>query len=224
MMTEGRKPMTEDGRRKTEARRKAGLVPRSHSEEFTLRIHSEGFTLVEMLTVLVIMGIIMGIGIPAVTNLMKSSGLSAATRQVHNTLSFARQYAITQRVYARVVFPYNTSQSNMLYQTYAVMCRNAAGAWQYASKWESLPIGVVFLNRALAGGTGYGGLNDANSLKDDGQLAYIEFTPTGAASQASTFMIAEGFMTSGAPNRPNTNNYATLTVDNVVGRIKVARP
>jgi len=197
-----------------------------------------------MLTVLVIMGIIMGIGIPAVTNLMKSGGLSAATRQVHNALSFARQYAITQRTYARVVFPYTAtvSQPNMWYQTYAVMTNRVntvPTGWVYVSKWESLPVGVVFLN--LTNAAPGGGLDDLNSLNQQGglpfsppgnykTLAYIEFTPTGAAtavgvgSGASTLVIAEGFMTGGVPNRPNTNNYATLTVDNVVGHIKVTRP
>src|SRR5580700_6564072 len=111
---------------------------------------TNGFTLVEMLTVLVIVAILIGLAIPAVTNLMKSGGVSAAAREVANTISLARQYAITQRTYARVVFPYSQtgSRPDMWYRAYAVMTnRNntAATGWAYLSKWEYLPIGAVFL-------------------------------------------------------------------------------
>ena len=222
-----------------------------------------GFTLIEMLTVLVIMGIMLGIGIPAVTNLMKSGGLSAATRQVSNTLSQARQYAITQRVYARVVFAYgapaSTNPQDMLYRTYAVMTnpdRTVLANWTYATKWEYLPTGVVFLNNAanLTAG-GLGALDDLSSLNsqsgvpfpipgtpnNQGTLAYIEFNPTGAAtaltlgggSGASTLAITEGFMDSTGTPRPTATktsvggplaNVTTITVDNIVGRIRVTRP
>src|SRR6266446_6683306 len=88
------------------------------------RSRTNGFTLIEMLTVIVIIGIVVAMTIPAVTNLMKSGGVTAASREVGNTLGLARQLAITQRTYARVVFPYSQSgnaQQDMWYRTYAVM-------------------------------------------------------------------------------------------------------
>jgi hypothetical protein len=206
-----------------------------------------------MLTVIVIMGIIMGIGIPAVTNLMKSGGLSSATRQVHNALTLARQCAITQRVYARVVFAFGTPSTlnpqDMLYRTYAVMYKNA-GVWQYISKWEYLPVGAVFLKTVPGGGLGALDDNTSSLLQQGslpfpipgypanvGTLAYIEFTPTGAATPfsasvgSSTLAITEGFMPSSGTPTPTSKttagllvNVATLTVDNIVGHIKVTRP
>lgn len=59
---------------------------------------THGFTLIEMLTVIVIIGLIIGIGIPVMNNLTRSTGLKGATRQLSNTLHLARQYAITHRV------------------------------------------------------------------------------------------------------------------------------
>src|SRR5881296_3046510 len=56
------------------------------------------FTLVEMLTVLVIVAIIIGIAIPAVTSLTRSSGLRGGIGQIANAAQLARQFAITHRV------------------------------------------------------------------------------------------------------------------------------
>lgn len=191
-----------------------------------------GFTLIEMVTVLVIIGIIMGIGIPSVTSLMKSGALSAATRQVSNTLSQARQYAITQRVKTRVVFPKTstTGDTNLApwYQSYAVVALGATT--NYLSKWEILPVGAVFMgNNPLCASARLEDLQDNFNCAPLTNLAYIEFTPTGAASQAGTFTITEGFMNVGTPTFTSRSgglvvNVTTVTVDNVVGRIRVTRP
>src|SRR5665811_1203696 len=115
------------------------------------KTHKAGFTLIEMLTVIVIIAIIMGIGIPAFTNLMKSGGLSGASREVANSLGLARQYAITHRTVTRVVFPYNgttgTTGTNFCpwYQSYAVI---DVGSGNYISKWEHLPLGTVFMDNS----------------------------------------------------------------------------
>lgn len=220
---------------------------------------TNGFTLIEMLTVIVIIGIMLVLTIPAVTTLMKSSGLSVAERHVSSTLSLARQLAITQRVYARVVFPYSATISDpeKWYRTYAVMTnRNntVAASWRYASKWEYLPLGVVFLNMNPSGGAsplplGAGALNDPNSLNSESvpfpdatagaaNLAYIEFSPIGTAKPLTVpgpnvLVITEGFVDSGISPTPTPTsktsggalvNVVTLSVDSLVGRIKVMRP
>jgi prepilin-type N-terminal cleavage/methylation domain-containing protein len=229
------------------------------------RRRTNGFTLIEMLVVIVIIGVLVGLAIPAVTNLMKSGGVTAALREVSNTLNLARQYAITHRTYTRVVFPYSSTGSGnhpeMWYCSYAVMTNSnntVANGWAYLSKWEYLPPGAVFLNSIPPAGT-LGALDDPNSLNwqsnlpfpdthpgDVGQLAYIEFGPTGAATAAtsgaggvSTLALTEGFTTvSGAPATatatptPTTTknssgtwvNLVTFKVDSLIGRIAVIRP
>jgi|ERR1035441_6945470 prepilin-type N-terminal cleavage/methylation domain-containing protein len=210
------------------------------------RLRKDGFTLIEMLVVIVIIGIMTALAIPAVTKLMNSGGVSAGSREVANTLGLARQLAITQRTYARVVFPYNATgiHPDMWYLAYAVMTnRNNTvdAAWVYVTKWEFLPVGAVFLNNATALGSA-GALDDPGSLAQHNlpfpnyggglqTLAYIEFGPTGVASAPSTLAITEGFM-NGATPQPTTSknsggtlaNLTTIRVDTLVGRIQVARP
>src|SRR5271169_221064 len=106
------------------------------------KLRKAGFTLIEMLTVIVIIVIILSIGIPAFTNLMKSGGLSGASREVANSLGLARQYAITHRTVTRVVFSYSgttTIDTNRApwYQSYAVYAVGGPTPG-YISKWEHL--------------------------------------------------------------------------------------
>ena len=216
-----------------------------------IKSRTNGFTLIEMLVVVVVVAIMAAIAIPAVTNLIKSGGVNSATREVANTLGLARQLAVTQRIYARVVFPYSSTgnRPDMWYLSYAVITnRNntVTSGWGYASKWEYLPVGAVFLNNNPSGVTplpsGGGSLDDPNSLKvqsglpfpdtsHNGQLAYIEFGPTGVASISSALAITEGFMNGSVP-QPTTSktssntlaNLTTINVDSLVGRIQVTRP
>lgn len=212
-----------------------------------------GFTLIEMLAVLAIIGIILAAGLPAVMSLMKSGGVAAASREVSNTISLARQYAITRRANTRVVFAYydpsgNTAvASNLWYIGYSVIATNPANPlwpWQYLDKWQYLPLGTVFLSKNPGGtGTwGYGYDLDANStnLPHDTipfvtgnsttgvSVAYLEFTPTGAATTYGQLTVVEGFREPAAsppfsvPFRSGTN-YFDISVDNLIGRIKVTR-
>lgn len=177
-----------------------------------------------MLAVLVIAGILIGLSIPAVTKLMSSGGVSAGSREVANMLGLARQCAITQRVYARVVFPCVATFKlpAMWCRTYAIMTNRdntVTGGWAYMTKWEYLPQGAVFIdNSALPMGSptlgvGSGALDDPNSLKNQSllfpipgmafftaPLAYIEFGPTGASTAlpsggGSVLAISEGITT-----------------------------
>ena len=74
---------------------------------------SAGFTLLELLTVMVIMFMLMGMGTVAVKGLIQGSGMTGAVRNVKSVLTQARQYAITkeQRVY--VVFTKDGEKNSM---------------------------------------------------------------------------------------------------------------
>jgi type II secretory pathway pseudopilin PulG len=190
-----------------------------------------------MLVVIVIVGIMLALTLPAVNNLMKSGGVSAASRHVSNSLNLARQYAITHRTRTRVVFPYIATPANSQapqYLSYTVLAYNSSvvvgGGWQYVGKWEVLPLGVVFLNGNVLGSGSLDNLpNDATMLFPNTAtgvatpLAFIEFGPTGAASQAYTLTCQEGLMNGAGNPKPTSANASQYTVDNIIGRIKVTR-
>jgi prepilin-type N-terminal cleavage/methylation domain-containing protein len=216
------------------------------------RRRTNGFTLIEMLTVMVIAAIVIGLTIPAVTRLMSSGGVSAASREVANALSLARQYAITHRATTRVVFPYFVTtgagtNAAPLYQSYAVL--EVLPMTNYISKWETLPLGAVFMskNTTITGAPFFplDGLSAASlsfpntNLGNNATLAYIEFSPTGAVTPStsgggSTLTITEGFVNNYGTVTPTsiTNNgvgsvlanSASISVDVMVGRIQVMRP
>ena len=182
-----------------------------------------GFTLVEMMAVLVIMGILIAFAVPAVERIMKSSGLSIADRGVSNSLSLARQYAITHRTSTRVIFAYydpvtpaNTAGStNMWYVAYTVVARenNTAATWDYVSKWDYLPAGAIFLNdnpgNTVVATPTAGPFPAGSSLNSDLQSFTLPF-PT-ASSPATRFAFIE-FNSTGADSRSDgRTDQLTLT-------------
>lgn len=62
------------------------------------------FSLVELLIVVAIIGIIAGFGVPAVTGVLRGSALTTATSQLTDTLSLARQHAISKNRTVEVRF------------------------------------------------------------------------------------------------------------------------
>lgn len=173
---------------------------------------------------IVIIGVILAMGIPAVTSLTKATSLNSATRTVSSTLNLARQYAITQRTTTRVLYPYNSAgtPADMSYRSYSVIARNPTSlVWEYVGKWEYLPIGAVFGDTITnVGTTTFTFPNLTDSAK---AIAYVEFRPTGAATQSGTFTLAEGLVTGGIPTMTSSNRVA-ISVDGYVGRVKVTRP
>jgi prepilin-type N-terminal cleavage/methylation domain-containing protein len=93
--------------------------------------HRAAFTLLELLTVIVIMGIIIGIGIPVMNSLTRSTGLQGGLRQVSNTANLARQFAVTHRIRTEL-------RVTNTYNAICVFTNN----WP-VDKWNLLPVGIA---------------------------------------------------------------------------------
>jgi prepilin-type N-terminal cleavage/methylation domain-containing protein len=74
----------------------------------------KGFTLLELLVVMVIVTVISAIAIPGFIGLGKGQALRGVTSNVHSTLALARQYSITHKT--TVIFRYCYETTNGIYK------------------------------------------------------------------------------------------------------------
>jgi len=116
---------------------------------------TNGFTLIEMLTVLVIIGVLAGITLTAMHNIGRSTSLHSASRQIADQINKARNYALANGVYVYMVVPtdqtttdpnYPFSSFGFCVSTNLVSGGGPLSDVRYVDKVQLLPQGTVFSN------------------------------------------------------------------------------
>ncbi len=109
-----------------------------------------GFTLVELLAVIAIIGVMVAVMVPSFSQMGRGAKVTTAVSQLKTVMSLARQHAITKREVTYVVFPHG---DNALYTSASDIAKayrsyNVYGARSgYLREWVHLPDGVVFVPR-----------------------------------------------------------------------------
>ena len=76
---------------------------------------SGGFTLIEIIVVIVILGIITIVAVPQFTNTLRNKRLYDAVEKLNDDLNYCRDYAISQHTNTWVEFNVGSNQYRMLY-------------------------------------------------------------------------------------------------------------
>ena len=104
------------------------------------------YTLVEIMTVIVIAAILFGIGIPAFTTMIQGSNMTVAIRQLSAKIQAARAYAVTNRCKVALLLMENGIKEDYCYSAYRV-CEvdkdNKFLSWIEDENWKTLPKGVL---------------------------------------------------------------------------------
>ena len=109
------------------------------------------YTLVEIMTVIVIAAILFGIGIPAFTTMIQGSNMTIAIRQLSAKISAARAYAVTNRCKVAVLLVRKNVKEEYCLSAYRACIledssSNIFQEWIEDENWKHLPKGVLVLS------------------------------------------------------------------------------
>jgi prepilin-type N-terminal cleavage/methylation domain-containing protein len=109
-----------------------------------------GFTLLELLVVVAIMGVLMMVGVASFVDIGRGAAMKKSVMNLYSTISHARQYAITKRQIASFEYGNQTLNGRMTgYFLFVVTNdtgnRTIIGGTNYTEK------GIVFSNQAPSG-------------------------------------------------------------------------
>ncbi len=208
------------------------------------------FSLVELLTVIALLGIIMGFVVPALSGMGRGTALVTAGNTVNNMAALARQHAMSRNTLTALLVLANQG-TDTDYRAIAVMEFKHTTGWSQVGEWQILPMGITvdagdtlessFLLRSPNPFPFLSATNQANPpitfqsapiRNPDGYAARI-FTPGGGLQNPAVpaqIRLVEGRVEGGAVHYSNRNdagkpaNYFDIAIVGATGATKISRP
>ncbi len=197
------------------------------------------FSLIELLTVIAIIGVLVGVGAFAFQGSGHSTAVSASAAQISTILSGARQLAVSSNRKTRFIIITNSpaNPEDWRLRRYAVIqeisgTNSSKPIFRIVTPLEQLRPGVFFQrDRADARDreTSKTLFEEPDSMGiqnvAQAEYAFIEFLPTGATStpSAENIFVVERAVEPGV-SLSNNQLYARIGVAQHTGRVKVERP
>ena len=159
------------------------------------------YTLIEIMTVIVIAALLFGIGIPAFTTMIQGSNMTVAIRQLSAKISAARAYAVSNRCNVAVLLMETGIKEEYCYSAYRVCVVDSSNAfqeWIEDENWKTLPKGVLRnsvtnTTSVTANALDIGGTNSTN-------CPALIFNSKGQLSNSSVITLRQGrYLSSATP-------------------------
>ncbi|HLY27158.1 MAG TPA: type II secretion system protein [Aggregatilineales bacterium] len=190
-----------------------------------------GFTLVEMLTVLVVIVILSGITLTAMHNIGRSTSLHSASRQIADQINRARNYALVNGTYVYMVVATDQTTSNPNYPftsfgfcvgavSNATNIGNPLSNVKYVEPIQSLPPGIVFSNYVVNVGSASVSFPNSGTITQPAWV--VTFTSTGQIlplTRTPQFFVHRGTYNPVLMKPVRTElNYDKIEINTLIGK------
>lgn len=194
-----------------------------------------GFTLVELLVVMLVIAVIANFVVPAVVGLMTSSNLTQSTELVVGQLNYARQVALSENKAVEVrLYKYsdaNQPGSGMALRAMQLWKSNSDGVWEPVDRLYRFRGRIIISSGTLATAIGPdltpSPTDTVKSLPAGYTFKAFQYRADGSttliSSQANYFtLINENDPVIAPVNLPA--NFSTVQIEPFTGTVKVSRP